>query len=143
MPRKTDSNNPADWLFIAESDLAGLRILARLETGYEMCRSKLAEVLEKVLKAELIRTGWLLEKTHDLLKLYGELEAGGSDLAPHAQSLCVSRWHRSISTLAIRVLIWRMQTGRISAGNCSKSANCSKSSKRKSLRGPAKAERDR
>src|SRR5438128_106624 len=53
-----------------------------------MCRSKLAEVLEKTLKAELLRTGWFLEKTHDLLKLNNELKARGSDLAPLSKSLC-------------------------------------------------------
>jgi len=61
LPRKTDSNNPADWLFIAQSDLEAIRDLADRELGYWLCRSKLAEVLEKVLKAELIRLGWFLE----------------------------------------------------------------------------------
>lgn len=70
MPRKTDSNNPADWLFLARADLDGLQELARQEIAYSMCRSKLAEVLEKVIKADLIRTGWPLEKTHDLTKLH-------------------------------------------------------------------------
>ena len=69
LPRKTDSNNPADWLWISESDLEGLRALAERELSYVMCQSKLAEVVEKILKAELIRLGWPLEKTHDLRKL--------------------------------------------------------------------------
>ena len=88
MPRKTDSNNPADWLFIAESELEGLRALAQQELAYTMCRSKLAEVVEKVMKAELIRTGWFLEKTHDLEKLLGELAAQRSDLATPFAPLC-------------------------------------------------------
>jgi HEPN domain-containing protein len=88
LPRKTDSSNPADWLFIAESDLEGLHFLAEREKGYAMCRSKLAEVLEKVLKAELIRTGWFLEKTHDLERLSGELRARRSDLMPQVDPLC-------------------------------------------------------
>lgn len=88
MPRKTDSNNPADWLFIAESDLQGIQVLAEREISYALCLSKLAEVLEKVLKAELIRTGWFLEKTHDLLKLGGELRARGSDLTDQIRPLC-------------------------------------------------------
>ena len=88
MPRKTDSNNPSDWIAFAESDIAGLRLLAERETSYTMCRSKLAEVLEKVLKAELIRTGWFLEKTHDLQKLAGVLQARGSDLSTPARPLC-------------------------------------------------------
>lgn len=88
MPRKTDSNNPADWLFIADADLAGLKALAVQELGYEMCRSKLAEVLEKVLKAELLRVGWRLVKTHDLEVLAGEFRARGSDLLAQVEPLC-------------------------------------------------------
>lgn len=88
MPRKTDSNNPSDWIYLAESEIVGL--LAERETSYSMCRSKLAEVLEKVLKAELIRLGWFLQKTHDLRKLGGELRARGSDLEPAARPLCTS-----------------------------------------------------
>ncbi len=88
MPRKTDSNNPADWLFIAECDLEGVRLLAEREVSFAMSRSKLAEILEKVLKAELIRRGWFLEKTHDLEKLSGELRARGSDLMERIDPLC-------------------------------------------------------
>ena len=58
MPRKTDSTNPVDWLTIAESELEALHLLAREEISYDMCRGKLAEILEKLLKAELIRRGW-------------------------------------------------------------------------------------
>ena len=71
MPRKTDSSNPADWLWIAESDLPMICAAARGEFSFGAARSKLAEVLEKVLKAELIRLGWPLEKTHDLDRLVG------------------------------------------------------------------------
>lgn len=88
MLRKTDSNNPADWLFIADSDLSGLKALATQELGYEMCRSKLAEVLEKVLKAELLRLGWRLVKTHDLEVLAAELAARSSDLLDRVNPLC-------------------------------------------------------
>ena len=88
MPRKTDSNNPADWLFIALTDLEGLHRLATDEIAYAMCRSKLAEVLEKGIKAELIRTGWPLEKTHDLGKLYELLKGNNPSLASTTGSLC-------------------------------------------------------
>ncbi len=88
MPRKTGSNNPADWLFIAGSELEGVRLLAEKEVSYTMCRSKLAEILEKTLKAELIRLGWFLEKTHDLEKLVGFLKARSSDLVSTATPLC-------------------------------------------------------
>ena len=57
MPRRTDSNNPADWLYLSGQDLAGIRKLTESEVGYEMCRGKLAEVIEKLMKAELIRLG--------------------------------------------------------------------------------------
>ena len=88
MSRKTDSSNPSDWLFIARSDLQGIRELAARELAHSMCVSKLAETLEKVLKAELLRVGWFLQKTHDLLKLGGELQARGSDLAGRFRPLC-------------------------------------------------------
>lgn len=90
MPRKTDSNNPADWLFIAESELEAVQYLAGQEIAYTMCQSKLAEVLEKVIKAELIRLGWFLEKTHDLLRLARELEARKSELSPSVRPLALS-----------------------------------------------------
>ncbi len=80
MPRKTDSKNPADWLWICNLDLEALRNLAERELGFALCRGKLAEVLEKILKAELIRSGWHLEKTHDLRKLASELQLRDSDL---------------------------------------------------------------
>jgi len=88
LPRKTDFHNPADWLLIAKSDVEALRFLAKQELGYSMCRSKLAEAVEKVMKAQLIRLGWFLEKTHDLEKLLGELHARKSDLIPRLEPLC-------------------------------------------------------
>jgi HEPN domain-containing protein len=90
LPRKTDSSNPSDWLFIAESELEALQLLAAQEIAYTMCQSKLSEVLEKVLKAELIRLGWFLEKTHDLLRLARELEAQNSDLSASVRPLALS-----------------------------------------------------
>lgn len=90
LPRKTDSNNPLDWLFIAESDLEALQLCVEREVGYSMCRSKLAEVVEKILKAELIRLGWFLVRTHDLEVLSGELRARGSDLIREVDPLCVA-----------------------------------------------------
>ena len=43
-----------------------------------------------MLKAELIRLGWFLEKTHDLEKLAGELHALKSDLVAQARPLCTT-----------------------------------------------------
>jgi HEPN domain-containing protein len=88
LPRKTDSNNPADWLSIAESELAALQVLAQQEIGYDMCRGKLAEILEKGLKAELIRSGWFLERTHDLQRLRKELRTRDASLADGLEELC-------------------------------------------------------
>ena len=87
MPRKTDSHNPADWLWIAERDLAALEAMAAQELGYELCRSKLAEVLEKIFKAELLRQGWVLEKTHDLRKLGGEVASRDPELGEEIRPL--------------------------------------------------------
>ncbi len=58
------------------------------ELSYVLCRSKLAELLEKVMKAELIRLGWILEKTHDLRKLGGYLAVRKSDLIAEIRPLC-------------------------------------------------------
>jgi len=88
LPRKTDANNPADWLWMAASDLEGLRVVAAQEVAFHASRGKLAEVLEKVLKAELIRLGWPLEKTHDLQRLRDALLARNSDLAISVKPLC-------------------------------------------------------
>jgi HEPN domain-containing protein len=90
LPRKTDSNNPGDWLTIAESELEAVRVLTAQEIGYDMCRGKLAEILEKGLKAELIRSGWFLEKTHDLERLRKELRTRDAELAGEIQPLCTS-----------------------------------------------------
>ncbi len=46
-------------------------------------------MLEKILKAELIRIGWTLERTHDLLRLANELNARGSDLVPEVRPLAI------------------------------------------------------
>ena len=90
MPRKTDSNNPADWLAAAAADLEAVQVLAERAVAYSVCRSKLAEAVEKILKAELIRQGWFLLKTHDLLKLAGELCTRHSDLLTDIEPLCTS-----------------------------------------------------
>ena len=80
MPRKTDANDPADWLWIAASELEAVRKLGELELSDILCKSKLAEILEKILKAELIRLGWALVKTQDLRFLAKELRERQCDL---------------------------------------------------------------
>ncbi len=87
MPRKTDTNNPSDWIFLAESDLAGVKSLVGEQIAFAMCLSKLAEILEKVIKAELVRRGWFLIKTHDLVKLNDELRNRDVEMADRIQPL--------------------------------------------------------
>jgi HEPN domain-containing protein len=72
-PRRTDAGNPTDWLDFAGDDLATVRLLLDGRTAYWVARGKLAEALEKAMKADLIRRGWHLEKTHDLQRLADQL----------------------------------------------------------------------
>ena len=65
-----------------------VRMAAEKEISFAAARSKLAEILEKILKAELLRIGWSLEKTHDLDRLLQSLIERNSDLAPTATPLC-------------------------------------------------------
>ncbi len=87
MPRKTDSGNPRDWLAYAKTDLDAVRLLVREQVAYPVCKSKLAEALEKGLKANLLTQGWRLEKTHDLQKLNDALAACDESVAEKLQSL--------------------------------------------------------
>lgn len=89
MPRKTDSSNSADWIPIVESDMEVLRPGIGNQWGFAVCRSKLAEVVEKIVKAELIRLGWPLEKTHDLVQLHDRLVEWKSELESLAAPLCL------------------------------------------------------
>jgi len=65
-----------------------VRLAAQHEISFPAARSKLAEVLEKVLKAELLRLGWTLEKTHDLNRLLQNLVERNSDLVITIEPLC-------------------------------------------------------
>ncbi len=65
-----------------------VRAGAEQEIAFAAVRSKLAEVVEKILKAELIRLGWELEKTHDLDRLRQCLVEKKSDIVSDATVLC-------------------------------------------------------
>jgi HEPN domain-containing protein len=69
LSKKTDAGSPGDWLDFASADLEAVNLLAKQKVAFRVCRSKLAEALEKILKADLIFRGWVLEKTHDLQRL--------------------------------------------------------------------------
>ena len=73
---------------MASSDLDVVRLAASQKVGFTACRSKLAEVLEKTMKAELIRLGWALERTHDLEQLLDKLISRRSDLVSTLETLC-------------------------------------------------------
>jgi len=124
LPRKTDSNNPADWLWIAESYLEALRLICERQVGYQLCRSKLAEVLEKMIKAELIRNGWSLEKTHDLEKLLDHLKAQASDLVGVAEPLCDALGELYFIDTAIPASTWRIRIGRRCGNKSRASRGC-------------------
>jgi Txe/YoeB family toxin of Txe-Axe toxin-antitoxin module len=47
-------------------------------------------VLEKVFKAELIRCGWFLEKTHDLVRLLEEIENYAPELLGDSEPLALT-----------------------------------------------------
>lgn len=82
------TENPADWIWMAATDLEVIQLAVDREIGFITVRGKLAEILEKVLKAELIRLGWPLEKTHDLEVLLQALTARNSDLTTQAAPRC-------------------------------------------------------
>jgi len=87
LPRETDSGNAGDWLWLAQDDLRGLRVLVEQETSYHLCISKLAEVTEKLLKAVLLQLGWRLAKIHDLQRLNDDLRLRDADLAGQLDDL--------------------------------------------------------
>jgi HEPN domain-containing protein len=60
--------------------------------AYEVCISKLAECLEKIIKAELTRNKWTLRKEHDLQWLAKEMANFSPDLTLSIQD--------SVETLA-------------------------------------------
>lgn len=87
MPKRTDAGSPGDGLDFANADLEAVNLLAKQKVVFRVCRSKLAEALEKVLKADLISRGWVLEKTHDLQRLADFLNEHDAAQAEWIQSV--------------------------------------------------------
>lgn len=77
---KTDFTNPRDWLYFASVDLEAIRHLFENQIAFEVCQSRLAECMEKIIKGELIRNGWRLKKEHDLQWLAKEMAVYSPDL---------------------------------------------------------------
>lgn len=86
MLKKTDSGNRADWLLFADDDLRAVKLLSEHKTSCRVCRSKLAESLEKLLKGDLVGRGWNLDRTHDLQRLCDKLAEYDSVRAEQIQS---------------------------------------------------------
>jgi len=88
LPRKTESSNPADWLFFVGEDLGLIGLSIERELYFLPSQAKLAEALEKILKAELIRWGWPLERIHDLRRLASALRQFDPELVASIDSVC-------------------------------------------------------
>jgi len=87
LPKRTNAGNPCDWLEFADADLSAVRLLVEQQIAFNVCRSKLAEALEKLLKADLIRHGWSLRKIHDLQALLDDLTGFDAKRASQIQPL--------------------------------------------------------
>ena len=111
-PRKTDVGNPAHWLEFACDDLAAVRVLLTAQTAYWVARGKLAEAFEKALKADLIRRGWRLEKTHDMQRLLDELAVSDPHTVDRLQPY-VDELAESYTESRYRGSIWMSRTGSI------------------------------
>jgi len=87
LPKRTNAGNPGDWLDFADADLSAVRLLVEQQIAFNVCRSKLAESLEKLLKADLIRHGWTLRKIHDLQTLLDDLAGFDAEQVSQIQPL--------------------------------------------------------
>lgn len=101
-----------------------MRFLAEKEISHLLCQSKLAEVLEKILKAELIRLGWFLVKTHDVQELVEELRARANPFSFRISSRSATCWRKVISLTAILASTWTSLTGRHFVNSGSKWQKC-------------------
>ena len=66
-----DSEYPEDWIAVAEEDFEMFKVL--LEAGHSRGAGyNLQQAVEKFFKAYLIRQGWRLQRTHDLVILLND-----------------------------------------------------------------------
>jgi len=72
--RGEESRYPADWMRLAEKDLARVHRALRDEDP-ELAGFCLQQAVEKFLKAFLLARGWTLRRTHDLGRLLDEARA--------------------------------------------------------------------
>jgi HEPN domain-containing protein len=77
--KREDSLYPADWLRIAEKDLARVSHLLDISDS-ETAGFYLQQAVEKFLKAFLLSKGWELQKIHDLETLLNKALAYDSSL---------------------------------------------------------------
>lgn len=95
--KKSDENDPADWIYLAADRLKAADLLWEHDgltaSGVEL----LQEAVERYLKAFLIARGWRLVKTHDLDSLLGE--AIGRDEKFRAFTALTSRLTRDFFAL--------------------------------------------
>jgi HEPN domain-containing protein len=80
MPRR-ESRYPADWLRIAERDLARVDHLLEVQDP-EAAGFFLQQAVEKFLKAFLLSKGWELQRIHDLETLLNAALAYDPSLEP-------------------------------------------------------------
>jgi HEPN domain-containing protein len=76
---RNDPQDPEAWYDYAQEDLR--RSARRLAEGdLSDCLVHQQQCAEKVMKGKLIAMGWVLEKTHNLIKLADELRLRGVDV---------------------------------------------------------------
>lgn len=82
-----DSEYPEDWIAVAEEDLEMSMIL--LESGHPRGTGyNLQQAVEKFFKAYLIRQGWRLQRTHNLVELLEDALQYDSTLEEYRSICC-------------------------------------------------------
>ena len=83
-----DSEYPEDWIEVAEEDLEMSMIL--LESGHPRGAGyNLQQAVEKFFKAYLIRQGWRLQRTHNLVELLDDALQYDSTLEEYRSICCL------------------------------------------------------